>query len=404
MVFTTNNAISAYYSNTQNLCIGGDFSMNPWQRGTSANYTPTSSLTLLTDNGNYLPDMFKIVSASGLGVGVNQVTYGKTLNPVQDPLNGVYSDDSFGMVVANAQSVLPNDAGGYFCYILEGYDAAKIYNRYFTLSFYVYASVAGTYSVTISPNSPTNTMQNYYIAPYTVNVANTWQKISITIPPDPFNNVTWNLTNGVGLSILFTYACANNRTTVTTNTWINSSNNLYAAQGQVNLYNTVGNTFQINLVQIEQGTTANPFQMEVISDTLRKCMRYYQKTFPQGVTPNSGTGTTGAIFGGINGGGASSPATLYFSSIIFPVPMRSTPSVVFYNPVTTGGIAGRQVRKLQPIGVDASNTQPTVITSTSPPASYTNLSEKTLSIQFTVGAPFGSPLMYTVHYTLDASL
>lgn len=403
MVFTTNNAISAYYSNTQNLCIGGDFATNPWQRGTSAAYTPAAALTLLTDNGNYLPDMFKVVSASGLGIGVTQVNYQQTNNPVQDPLNGIYSPYSLGVTVVNAQTTLPNDAGGYLCYSMEGYDVEKIYNRYFTLSFYVYASVAGTYSVTISPNSPTSTLQNYYIASYTVTASNTWQKVSLTIPPDPFNNVTWNLTNGLGLSILFMYACASNRISATTNAWINSATNLYAAPGQVNLYDTVGNTFQINLVQIEQGTLANPFQVEVISQTLRKCMRYYQKTFPQGVVPATATGTTGAIFTGMSNNGSGPIFTLYLTAIIYPVLMRTTPTASFYNPITAGN---RQVRRVGPSTLttpaDTTATQPVIVNSSG--TFYSNFSEKTLTIQFNTVAPISGPIIYTVHYTLDASL
>ena len=127
---------------------------------------------------------------------------------------------------------------------VEGYNIAHLYSSTVTLSFWVRSSVTGTYGVTFANDwwgtgSPTR----MYIAEYTINAANTWEKKTIT-------------------------------TSLATAT-----------------------TSYLAGVQLEAGSVATPFEFEPYETTLRKCQRYYFRWTPGpygtiGIAPSYST--TGA--------------------------------------------------------------------------------------------------------------
>jgi hypothetical protein len=75
-------------------------------------------------------------------------------------------------------------------------------------------------------------------------------------------------------------------------------------------------------VQLEEGSVATPYEMQIYSDQLAQCQRYYYNTYPS--SPSSG------IYTGSPGAGVNS----IYPPICHPVPMRSTPDVT---PVKLGG-------------------------------------------------------------------
>lgn len=85
-------------------------------------------------------------------------------------------------------------------------------------------------------------------------------------------------------------------------------------------------TFGIWGFQVELGSVATPFSRAGgdLQGELAKCQRYYQTSFPTGVTPANNV-AAGMIFAQIPGNGMS-------HGFMFPVPMRVAPSFTTYNP------------------------------------------------------------------------
>jgi hypothetical protein len=135
-----------------------------------------------------------------------------------------------------------------------------------TLSFWVNASLTGTYSVMITNSGQVRT----YIASYTVNAANTWEQKTITIPGD--QSGTWLTTTGIGVDVNFCLGSGSTYTTSTLNTWATAF--YLAATGQVNVTGTNGATFYITGVQLEAGSTATSFDYRPYGTELSLCQRY----------------------------------------------------------------------------------------------------------------------------------
>lgn len=369
-----NNATNSYFSNVENLCIAGDFATNPWQRGTS--FTPSGQ--------TYGPDGFAIFKSS---VGVITASQSSVAVTNSILVGNINSPNSLQISVTSADGGNPNTIA-YIQYPIEGYDVEKIYNRFVTISFYVRSSLTGTYSLIFARDftvSPTD----YYVAPYTITAADTWQRVSITIPPIGTPGVSWNLnSSSKGADVIFTLGLGSNiATTNQTNIWRTNTTLAYGATGQVNLLFNALQNFYINLLQIEVGSIANPFQVVPESQTLLKCMRYYQKSFPQSTVPAANTGLTGApLFYTTQG---ASVANTLSTPIIFPVPMRATPTLVFYNP---SAASSNQVRNV------TNNTNCTLTTFA------TNNNEKVFNAQFTTPGGAATTNRYAFHYTADASL
>ena len=89
-------------------------------------------------------------------------------------------------------------------------------------------------------------------------------------------------------------------------------------------------------VQLEVGTKATPYEMQIYSDQLAQCQRYYWKTYNQSTVPGAASSTatyrTRAYVGS------------YAAAVVqFPVLMRTTPTVTLYNPTTGSTNSWRNV-------------------------------------------------------------
>lgn len=292
---------------------GGNFSTNPWQRGTSF----TNAFSSVT----YTADRWLAARA---GTGDGTVAQRTVTVPSDFP---VYSPTWLGVTVTTAEASLATGSSYSILYRMEGYDWANFYTGALTFSFYVISSLTGTYSLTVSNNANTYN----YIATYTINAANTVEYKTITIPamPGAAPNV---FTNSTGLNLRFSLA-AGSAKVATPGSWANPYSG-DAATGQTNLFATVSNNWAINLIKMEAGTIATPYVVEDVGNVLRQCTRYYRKTYIQGVNPGTITD---------NGRTAFIPGTNYNANVPliverFPT-MRSTPTVTFYSPTT--GTAGQ---------------------------------------------------------------
>jgi hypothetical protein len=188
-----------------------------------------------------------------------------------------------------------------------------------TASFWVRASVIGTYNLYLRYYG--STASYYYVATYTVNVANTWEQktINIAAPPVGAGAFTAAL-NSSYIEFRPVISSSGNTTTVTANTWSTSTASKTA--GCVDLASNSGATFFITGVQFEVGTVATSFDFRSISTELGLCYRYCfaWRTDSSGYTQY---GRLPAAF--VTG------TTSCTTSLFLPQAMRTTAYSVTYN-------------------------------------------------------------------------
>jgi len=217
--------------------------------------------------------------------------------------------NSLKITSSSAYSISSSD---YFaiCQFIEGYNIAD-FNwgttnaSTVTLSFWVKSSLTGLFGGTIL-NSAAN---RAYPFTYTINSANTWQYITITIPGETTG--TWLRDNGQGL-LLFLGLGVGSSGSGTPGSW--ASGSVYrSATGATSLVGTNAATFYITGVQLEKASAATPFDYRHYGTELALCQRYYFRI----------TGSTARI--GIGQCFSTTAAVINFN---FPVPMRVAPSAL----------------------------------------------------------------------------
>ncbi len=82
-------------------------------------------------------------------------------------------------------------------------------------------------------------------------------------------------------------------------------------------------------VQVELGSTATPFEWRPAQIEMALCQRYYWKTFDQAIAPVQ---NSGSFKGGVAYIANFAGAGFVGMRVAYPVKMRTTPSVTFYNP------------------------------------------------------------------------
>jgi len=200
-------------------------------------------------------------------------------------------------------------AGDYFAIgqRIEGFNFADLdwgtaNAKTITISAWVRSSLTGTFGGAIA-----NSAQNRsYPFSYTISSANTWTQISVTIAGDTTG--TWiGSTNGIGLSVYFAFGVGSTYSG-TSGSW--QAANLVSATGATSVVGTNGATFYITGVQLEQNTTATPFERRLYNAELANCQRYYFVL---------ASGTNQAF-----GMGSYQSATYLEGTASFPVQMRAT--------------------------------------------------------------------------------
>jgi hypothetical protein len=136
-----------------------------------------------------------------------------------------------------------------------------------TLSFWVRSSLTGTFGGSLRNNAADRS----YPFSYTISVANTFEKKTITI--DGETNGTWLTTNSNGLSVAFGLGVGSTLSG-TAGAW--AAANYASATGAVSVVGTNGATFYITGVQLEKGSSATSFDYRPITTELQLCQRYCQ--------------------------------------------------------------------------------------------------------------------------------
>ena len=259
----------------RNKIIGGDFTTNPWQRGTSFT-APVSE--------NYFADRWQFGYVTGGAVNILKTADAPTASQA-----GVFTQHCFHVDVTTADASIAANEYVLLRQPVEGFNAASFGfgqsgTRYVTLSFWHKHTKTGVYCIAFR-NSAAN---RSYVAEYTQDVTDTWEKAVITIPVD--TSGTWLYDNGIGFRLDFALAVGTDRQT-TANTW--TAGSFVATSNQVNVLDNVANNFKIALVQLEAGSTATPFETRSVGQELALCQRYFELI---GYFTLGGYGVAGSVF------------------------------------------------------------------------------------------------------------
>jgi hypothetical protein len=275
----------------KNLIIGGDFTTNPWQRGT----------TVAATNNKYNADRF-VCGGFGGGGAANVIRTADSPTVVQA---GAYSTHCLHLDVTTADTSIATSDIYILRQSIEGVNCASLGwgntgAQSVTLSFWVKSTKTGAFSVAIYNSAYSRSV----VAEYTVAASNTWEKKTVTFSPDTAG--TWLYDTGVGMHVIWTLAAG---TDYRGSVGLNTVGTVYCTTNQVNAMDSTSNDFKIALVQLEAGSSATAFEALPADVVLARCLRYYYAM-------QLGDNITGYAFS----------ATLARCIVKFPVPMRSAPT------------------------------------------------------------------------------
>ena len=254
------------------------------------------------------------------GTQASKGTWGQNLNSAT---SAVGFPHYLGFQSSSTYSVASSDFFGFYQYI----EAANVEDlawgtanaQAVTFSFRVYSSLTGTFGGSLCNYAQTRS----YPFSYTISAANTWTTISVTIPGDTAG--TWVM-SGSGGSLAVRFGLGSGSTySGTAGAW--ASGNFIQPTGMVSVVGTSGATFYVTGVQLEVGSVATPFERRLIGIELALCQRYFWAV---------GVNQLNFVFPAF---AASAEMTF---PILFPVPMRTTPSYTaptwYLNTVSTPSI------------------------------------------------------------------
>lgn len=236
----------------RNLIINGAMQVD--QRKTAT--------TAITTNG-YTTDLWLVEDGCSAVLSSQQST---------DVPTGQGFDKSLKVTATTAEPSVTTSEFSVITHFIEGTNSAQLAwgtsgAKSIAVSFWVKATVTGTYSFTLYNDGASRVCPNAY----TVNASNTWEKKTIIITGDVSG--TWLTTTGRGVVINFYTVMASNLLG-TSGVWNSSS--VYGVTGQANAFATVGNIFAITGVQLEQNYQPTPFEQRPIGVELALCQRYYE--------------------------------------------------------------------------------------------------------------------------------
>jgi hypothetical protein len=292
----------------KNRIINGDMRID--QRNAGASVTPSSGVT------TYTVDRW--------------ATYGSQSSKftIQQNAGSVTPPSGFtnylGVTSSSAYSVSASDLF-LVMHRIEGFNAADLdwgtaNAKTVTLSFWVRSSLTGTFGGSLQ-NSSQN--RNYPFS-YTISAANTWEQKTITITGDTTG--TWLTTNGIGIRLNFGFGVGSTYSG-TAGSW--SATEYFSTTGATSVVGTNGATFYITGVQLEQNTSATPFERRLYNQELANCQRYYYKWIN-----NTGSSKYNITMQAYN-------TTSAFGKLFdLPVTMRSQPTATAsgtFTGITAGG-------------------------------------------------------------------
>lgn len=280
-------------NNAQNLLINGNFDI--WQRGTSF---------VAAVNNTYSADRF-VYNKSGAMV--HTLTRDTDVPTIAE--SGILSNYSLRFNLTTPDTSIGVGDSCRLQQCIEGYNWAQIAGKAFTLSFWVKATLPGIYCVNFRN---AGTSDRTYVAEYTINAANTWEKKTITVSASPSSG-TWDYTTGIGLRVEWVLAAGSDAYT-TADAW--QTGNFRCTSNQINGVNTGATNFRLAQVQVNAGEAAGKFSLAggTFGAELLLCQRYFEQI-------------TGDSLSTPLGYGWQASASVVEAMFNYAVPKRATPTL-----------------------------------------------------------------------------
>ena len=245
----------------KNHIIGGDFTTNPWQRGTSFAAAPTAS---------YSADRWRIDYVTSAVVTVQKTADAPSIFQT----GGYFSQHCLDIDVTTADAAVA--AGDYFTVTqrIEGLNSSHFGfgqspgAKYVCLSFWIKTGAIGVYGVSLRNSA----RDRCYTGIFYVENADTWEYKSLNIPVD--NTGTWLYTNGIGIEVSFCLMAGTTfqRADASCNAW--AADNLFAPASQVNALANTSYNFKLDLVQLTEAYAPVSFEYRPVQYELELCQRY----------------------------------------------------------------------------------------------------------------------------------
>jgi len=243
----------------KNLIMNGNFDI--WQRGSSF---------LGVGGAQYTADRWYFYNNPTCTAVYNVALENNPPTPSQ---SGVHSKNCFQTDVAtvqnNASLASTPDSLCFISQRIEGHLSRVLLGQELTLSFWVRSGVPGTYSVSFLNHDGTRS----YLAEYSIQAANSWEKKSITLRFDDQVS-SWLPSPGVvGLRVNWALVIGSNWQGAK-DSW--SGAQVYGTANQVNQAGTLNN-FALSQVQLEVGSIPTGFEFRNEQEELVLCQRYMEK-------------------------------------------------------------------------------------------------------------------------------
>jgi hypothetical protein len=268
-VFSPNKTLN------KNLLINGDFRI--WQRN--------STFSLTTNSTTYTADRWSFKNTTPQG----NFTIARTV--------GLNASTVSGRAVRITSNTISAPGNLEFRQIIEGFNCSHLQwgtpnAKPITVQFKVYASQAGNYALHIQNSFVGGAGDRSYVTTFTVNIANTYETKTITIPG--CTDGTWASDHTFGILIGFDLGSASNATS-SLNSWLNGQ--FYGTSNVISIGATVGSYLELADIQVEMGSSATTYEYLPYDLSLNRCQRYYEKTFSidTPATQNNGETSIGAV-------------------------------------------------------------------------------------------------------------
>ena len=256
-------------SSFKNLLINGD--MQIWQRATAATASTTGYATV---------DRWQVNESSDGAITSEQ----SALSTADKATTGCRN-----ALLIKCTTADTSIASSQFSYLAQGMEGQFLSHlgwgttsaKTLTLSFWVKAYVAATYTISIKKYD--NTTYQIPIE-YTVNSSNTWEKKTIVISPTSGSTSLITGANGAfdqdnGIALLLTFGLTWGSTyNGTSGTWATGAH--FSTSNQTNFLSSTDNTFYLTGVQLEVGDQATDLEQVPFDVQLHRCMRYYESSNP----------------------------------------------------------------------------------------------------------------------------
>ena len=238
----------------RNLVINGAMMIS--QRATTASFSGST--------GGYVSlDRFKTYANGGGALTLSQETDVPTGEGFKNSMK-VTVNTNDGSIASGDYYVLQHRIeGNNSSHLMQGTANAQT----ITISFYVKSSLTGNFGGALNNSASDRS----YPFQYTIDSANTWQRITKTITLD--TSGTWETGTNTGLQFQWDFGSG---TTFqgTANAW--ASANYHTASSSVQLIGTSSATWFVTGFQIEIGTQASDFEFNSFAKELTSCQRYYE--------------------------------------------------------------------------------------------------------------------------------